>query len=385
MRDGGGSGGCVDIRIGDALEGLRGLSDNSVDSMVTDPPAGIGFMGKEWDKDKGGRDQWIAWLTEVMAEAYRVMKPGSHGLVWALPRTSHWTAMALEDAGFEIRDRIGHIFGSGFPKSHNISKAIDKKMGIEHPANELISNNGSMAGGNYTRHKIDVQSDLAKQWDGWGTALKPAIEDWWLIRKPFSGTVADNVLQWGTGGLNIDGCRIEANDGYEKQWDKPISTNISFDKYVGSSGTRKVDLSTFRPDSGRFPANLIHDGSDEVTELFPNNASRFFYCAKASRRDRDDGLDGFEAQDLVRQGLAGEHNNPQHKNIHPTVKPFALMSYLVRLITPPNGVVLDPFMGSGSTGKAAIAEGFDFIGIELSEEYAKIAEARIGYQESYCK
>jgi DNA modification methylase len=578
------------LHHGDCLEVLKTLPDCSVDSIVTDPPAGIAFMGKDWDKDKGGRDAWIAWMQEVAGECLRVIKPGGHALVWALPRTSHWTGMAWESAGWEPRDKIVHLFGTGFPKSLNVSKAIDKKdgrLGWQSPnAGQYGGVGGGIASRPGNQHRTEdfevvLESAEAQQWDGWGTALKPAsedwyclrkplkvvpacdttvvestilleallwslspaklvehcsasnqsasdeaqygsarwiaavvhglsslapsevtamfnsqeeartywniallwqsiseehsmhasryttetessltialktlncyllaiipncitqvayhhcglwplakdverslsvyeahwphipqpsaiesvtprttssvvnilvniagvtsssfhlnsegfvahpamphtekpasaAEDWWLLRKPIDGTVAGNVLRHGTGALNIDGCRIAA----AKRW----------------------------------PANVLHDGSDEVVAGFPDSngsAARFFYCAKASRRDREEGCEhlvdrtGAEAVDRE-EGSAGI-NSPRAgasrtagkvKNHHPTVKHTELMRYLCRLITPPNGVVLDAFMGSGSTGKAAMLEGFNFIGIEMEAEYLKIAEARISY------
>ncbi len=358
---------------GDCLEVLKDIPDNSIDSLITDPPAGISFMGKDWDSHKGGRKQWIEWMSQVMSECLRVLKPGAHGLVWAIPRTSHWTATALEDAGFEIRDVVTHLFGSGFPKSHN----IEKSTGDE-------------------------------RFKGIGTALKPASEHWILVRKPCSEkTVAANVLKHGTGGINIDASRINVNPndpnhrkstgGYVKTESEATIANAPYNK------TRDATLT-----NGRFPANLVLSHNEDCVEIdstyasefectsgcavaeldrqsgrlvgagnkigtprkqgtyftdaqtrvnmkYDNGggASRFFYCAKASKKDK--GAD----------------------NTHPTVKSSSLMSYLIKMITPPNGLVLDPFMGSGSTGVAAIKNNFDFIGIEKEDEYYKIAEARL--------
>ena len=385
------------IICGDALKELKKLSENSVDSVITDPPAGISFMGNDWDKDKGGRDNWINWLSKIMIEAIRVLKPGGHALVWALPRTSHWTAFALENAGFEIRDCIYYIFGSGFPKSLDISKAIDKHFNVERvvtglkhpeykdgiPGGKGFHNSLGRDGGERMEpeYKTVPTSAEAKQWSGWGTGLKPAVECWWLCRKPLSEkTIVENVLKWGTGGINIDECRVETEDVVG--WGGSPSSG-----YAGGLD-QKQDA---RPVQGRFPANLIHDGSDEVLEEFAkagekrsgksnNNAdigiytknaitpmrrgkliprydvgtaSRFFYCAKASSKERK------------------EYNN------HVTVKPLALMKYLIALITPKNGIILDPFMGSGSTGVAAKMLSFDFIGIEINPEYVEIAKKRI--------
>lgn len=434
------------ILHGDCLEMLKTLPDNSVDSLVTDPPAGISFMGKSWDDDKGGRTQWIAWLSQVMTECKRVMKPGAHGLVWAIPRTSHWTATALEDAGFEIRDVITHLFGSGFPKSLDISKAIDKAAGAQRTEILGFYRTGEGAAfkhsGNGTEqfHKAAAKeikisapaTDAAKQWQGWGTALKPASEHWILIRKPIEEkTVAANVLKHGCGGINIDGCRI----GVEQRTNKGmISLGVMHDD---GWEPRKIESIV----AGRFPANLVLSHSehctDEACDMFEcpvalldeqsgnlgksaggnsknvNNkvygkyvgeldrkpcgfgdsggASRFFYCAKVSTSERNAGLEGMPD---VTMGIGDERPSGQSmqrldgrdarvvKNHHPTVKPQKLMRYLCRLITPPGGTVLDPFMGSGSTGCAAVSEGFKFIGIEREFEYCDIATKRIQHWSS---
>lgn len=370
------------IYNGDCLAALKGMPDNSVDSIVTDPPAGIAFMGKEWDKDKGGRDGWIAWMQSIASEALRVLKPGGHALVWSIPRTSHWTATSWENAGFEVRDKICHIFGNGFPKGRDIGKAIDEEAGAA-PATEA-----------------------AKQWTGWSTTLKPASEDWWLLRKPLSEkTLAKNLLKWGTGALNIDGCRI-GTDTITVSGD-----NKGFHMWKEQNGRKTKQVANKPPTThtGRWPANLMHDGSDEVTSLFPvtgssksgvrdpngtmgyhggasglpgvvagyndngGSAARFFYCAKASVNDKEEGLAGLLKARQVMTPLPKE-------NDHPTVKPTALMQYLCRLITPPGGIVLDLFMGSGSTGKAAIKEGFRFVGCDLDNHYCNIAYNRISHE-----
>lgn len=424
------------IICGDCLEVLKQIPDNFVDCIITDPPAGIGFMNKKWDKFRD-RDDFISWLQKVAEECLRVLKPGGHALVWALPRTSHWTATAWENAGFEVRDRIiyvtskqellnqfletlnedqkklfwilmdesrvEHCFGSGFPKSYNIGKGIESliKQGNSSWTNwkklegeEYKNKTGYVKFQTEQKYRNDysnsVSKDIfltteqAKQWEGWGTALKPAIEDWWLLRKPLSEkTIAENVLKWGTGGLNIEKCRVEA----EKQtgW------------MGGKSKFWGMKDGIPRPVWGRFPSHLIIDDSEEVKSLFPNSkgwssqnhnsfnpyggnallksktkrqgfyegyndsgsASRFFYVAKASRRERDIGL--------------GE----SERNNHPTVKPIKLMEYLIQLICPPNGIVLDPFLGSGTTALAAKMLGRTFIGIEKSPEYCEIAERRL--------
>lgn len=314
------------------------MPSDSVDSIITDPPYGLSFMGKRWDYDVPS--------TEVWAECLRVLKPGGHLLAFAGTRTQHRMAVRIEDAGFEIRDMIAWVYGSGFPKSHNL------------------------------------QGD----WLGWGTALKPALEPITVARKSLVGTVAENVLAHGVGALNIDRCRVDASDGRPLIESKSQASLHAFGN--GLNGSRCAGVTT----QGRWPANLIHDGSEEVLAGFPQapgqqgaltgdepsgklgsantygkmdrrhaatprgdtgSAARFFYCAKASKSDRGEG------------------------NVHPTVKPTDLMRYLCRLVTPPGGVVMDPFMGSGSTGKAAMLEGFRFIGIERESAYFEIACARI--------
>lgn len=438
----------IKILHGDCIEVMRGMSDNSVDSIVTDPPAGISFMGKNWDKDKGGRQEWISWMQEVASECLRVIKPGGHALVWAIPRTSHWTGMAWEDAGWLPRDKIYHCFGSGFPKSLSISKEIDRIAGAEREVigKGVYSNRGMTAHiktnslGAYCSSEDDVitvpATPEAKQWDGWGTALKPAIEEWWLFRKPFNGTVVANVLQWGTGGINVDGCRVRFNPddriAYEKKRRSFSSeegkiTNGCFNASPMISPEEKIKNSQL----GRFPANFIHDGSDEVISLFPakagafapvkrgqngnsrgvygdfaekgddgdsfyndsGSAARFFYCAKSSAKDREEGCEHLVARQRDHSRKEGNPggDNPRNRGVkmkqnnHPTVKSTELMRYLCRLITPPGGIVLDPFMGSGSTGKGAVLEGFSFIGIEKDEGdegYLDIARARIEFAKS---
>jgi DNA modification methylase len=374
---------------GDCLDVLKTLADNSVDSIVTDPPYGLSFMGKKWDYDVPS--------VEIWAECLRVLKPGGHLLAFAGTRTQHRMAVRIEDAGFEIRDMIAWVYGSGFPKSHDVSKAIDKAAGAE---GEIVgerkfgkTSTGQNNGWN-TNHvaatgRQDIRApatEAARQWQGWGTALKPALEPITVARKPLIGTVAENVLAHGTGGLNIDGCRVEAPD-------EVISNHGRNEAYTGQSFGRQNANAPHQKQGqilGRWPANLIHDGC-EPAELL-GDAARFFYCAKASKKDRDEGLDGFEARAAnssygnglntatkIRtdeQAENGVSRDPR-KNNHPTVKPTDLMRYLCRLVTPPSGIVLDPFTGSGSTGKAAVIEGFQFIGIERESEYVEIARARI--------
>lgn len=368
------------LHNGDCLDVLRTMPENSVDSIVTDPPYGLSFMGKKWDYDVPSEAIW--------RECLRVLKPGGHLLAFAGTRTQHRMAVRIEDAGFEIRDMIAWVYGSGFPKSLDVSKAIDKGEGFwRGRAGAVKSGNDAMSGGNYERTaKGDPVTAAAAAWQGWGTALKPALEPITVARKPLAGTVAENVLQWGCGGLNIDGCRIP---GWKPQVTQGINSNASS---FNVAKERRISGDSME---GRWPANLIHDGSGDVLAGFPENNSRFFYCAKASKKDRDEGLDGFRkvraseitgrvegSAGLVMEGgkanpYAGTTGEPRANN-HPTVKPTDLMRYLARLVTPPGGVVLDPFMGSGSTGKAAMLEGFRFIGIERDEQYMSIARARIG-------
>lgn len=636
----------------DCLTALKGLAPNSIDALVTDPPAGISFMGKDWDKDKGGREPWIAWMTEVMAECLRVMKPGAHGLVWAIPRTSHWTATALENAGFEVRDVVTHLFGSGFPKSLDISKAIDKAAGAKREVvgiNKNVIRDSKVEGGSdyggFTKADASITApatDEAKQWQGFGTALKPSNERWVLVRKPLSAvplndivqethlnlgalcqlssatfagiistsnqhellgeqdfvpwpaavlntisnvgwlelmdtfrsreeaktflnivllwndflgvnleslntsttktvsdlitelktlnswlsmnmresttqgetnqngvsssaciagtilseslarlqniltpfvranvslgaslqvsrklqllpvegavtkapfsedyilvrkplsekTVAANVLKHGVGGINIDGCRI--GTGYDR-----THGGIRKASHESNPETFQTGMDQHaRPTGGRFPANLLLSHTlfcdTECTDDCPvkmldeqsgvlksgalasdcytkdrsnesmfagdgkfkhsgykadtGGASRFFYVAKASKKDRNEGLEGMAEKVIARsnEAIAKEKRGEQitdddkrfggmsagkSQNHHPTVKSTKLMEYLITLVTPPGGTVLDCFMGSGSTGKAARGLGFSFVGIEREKEYFEIAEKRIG-------
>jgi DNA modification methylase len=378
------------LHHGDCLEVLRSMPDASVHAVVTDPPYGLSFMGRKWDYDVPSVDIW--------RECLRVLKPGGHLLAFAGTRTQHRMAVNIEDAGFEIRDMIAWVYGSGFPKSMDISKAIDKAAGAEREVvgpkvtgDGHIQNrkNGTNQYGTFkiAQDGIDMltapATPEAQQWAGWGTALKPSLEPVTVARKPIEGTVAANVLQHGCGGLNVDGCRVDASGA-----DLSCVHNTSLGSASGGIyGKAGAFVSKGSP-LGRWPANLIHDGSNEVVRLFPQNvtgqvgmsktqgkhrfiggdtetvqkfdygssdtgsAARFFYTAKASASER--------------QGVT-----------HPTVKPLGLMRYLVRLVTPPGGIVLDPFMGSGTTIKAAAEQGFHGIGIEREAEYFAMVQRRL--------
>jgi site-specific DNA-methyltransferase (adenine-specific) len=335
----------AEIIQGDCLEVMPKLEAESFDSVVTDPPYGLSFMGKDWDHGVPGEHFW--------REVLRVAKPGAHLLAFGGTRTFHRLACAIGDAGWEIRDCLMWVYGMGFPKSLDVSKAIDKAAGAERPREKCgtLGSVRSFADDVWTqknggRRIVDnpITSDAAR-WQGWGTALKPAWEPIILARKPLSGTVAENVMEYGTGAINVDGCRV-----FCEPWKAHRASGLARDEFFTRGPATVIDKAPHI--AGRFPANLIHDGSEDATEPM-GEASRFFYCAKASKSDRDDG------------------------NNHPTVKPTDLMRYLCRLVTPPGGTVLDPFAGSGSTGKAAILEGFEFIGIEVGAEYCALARARI--------
>lgn len=389
----------VTLMCGDSRERIREIPDNSIDSVVTDPPyalvsivkrygkkdaspnkdygksgvyqrAAAGFMGAQWDTGE------TAFAPDFWEDVLRVLKPGGHLISFSGTRTYHRMACAIEDAGFEIRDQLAWAYGSGFPKSHNVGKGIDKKFGVEF-SSQPASGVGFMGpdgpgGYNVTRNRLTRVGDMteaAHQWDGWGTALKPAWEPICLARKPLIGTVVDNVLAHGVGGINIDGCRIGEREARE------LNRNVS----IGFGGS-EAQGAVIDGGKGRFPANIIHDGSDEVVAAFPSvgdshapanagsirsnkvygednaprlfhagfadsgSAARFFYSAKADSDDR----------------LGSKH---------PTVKPVDLMQYLVRLVTPPGGTVLDCFAGTGTTGEAAFREGMRAVLIEREAEY----------------
>jgi site-specific DNA-methyltransferase (adenine-specific) len=482
------------ILHGNNLDVLPTLADNSIDSIVTDPPYELGFMGKKWDSSG------IAYSVELWQQCLRVLKPGGHLLSFGGTRTYHRVAVAIEDAGFELRDSIAWLYGSGFPKSLDVSKAIDKQAGAEREVigrnpnsrEQATKENTLYESGTVGKTAFDTAPSTpeAQQWQGWGTALKPAFEPVIVARKPIEGTVANNVLKWGTGGLNIDASRIGSRDKDESGWAKTgskASDNVALGRQYDREPISEVGL-------GRWPANVIlghtqscqptgktiksktgagkrtatfgtqdtqsgGDGSggwsgyEYETEVYecvdgcpvklldeqsgtskspqpsdnvpygagtdtnsnnilgkglsasvPNvkpygdsgGASRFFYVAKASKRDRNEGLEELEEkikpygnreiQDVPEEGdrpgsVNDKFTTEPAKNFHPTVKPTSLMEYLIKLVTPPNGTVLDPFTGSGSTGKAAIFQGFDFIGIEMTEEYLPIIEGRLKHAE----
>jgi DNA modification methylase len=380
------------IHLGDCRQIIATLDDNSIHSIVTDPPYELGFMGKKWD------NSGIAYDVQLWTECLRVLKPGGHLLAFGGTRTYHRMACAIEDAGFEIRDSIHWLYGSGFPKSLDISKAIDKAAGAKRTvqigtsrgvAVEDSQGYGGIARGGVgiTQKGVDLPvmapaTDAAKQWQGWGTALKPAHEPIVVARKPLSGTVAANVQQHGTGALNIDGARVGAT---VETW--PKSRNYSAKEMSRPGSTQAADAETQvtgPPPAGRWPANVITDGSIEAEWV------RYFYCAKPSKRERNAGLDALPNKDVHRFGAGiGEGTDPKapsiEGNFHPTVKPLALMRYLVRLVTPPGGTVLEPFAGSGTTLAAAILEGFNAIGCELTDDYLPIIEGRIAWAEEQIK
>ena len=425
----------------DCRDVLRSLPDNSIDSVVTDPPyalvsivkrfgkpgsapakgndaymrASAGFMFKTWDTGE------VAFSDEFWAEVLRVLKPGGHVVAFGGTRTYHRMAVAIEDAGFEIRDRIRH------------DQNFDAKFG---PLFESLNDEQRGALLELLNDYGDGGTDLAwvfgsgfpkshNQPGGLGTALKPAHEPILLARKPLDGTVAENIAKWGVGALNIDGCRVPTSEPLQGS---TVRNDIRGGNFATGHKPNPGDIEPYQQSiMGRWPANIVHDGSDEVLAAFPDapgqmakaaegggrrkdqnvygamtrcgngaaprseidkSAARFFYCAKASRKDRDEGLSSFETKTV--DVLAGHRSRRMEevkrpdgappavgKNTHPTVKPTALMQWLCRLVTPPGGVILDPFMGSGSTGKAALLEGFQFIGCEREDEYMPIAQARI--------
>ena len=422
---------------GNMLDMLEVIEPNTIDSIVCDPPYELNFMGKGWD------NSGIAFNKDAWKKCYEVLKPGAYLLAFGGSRTYHRIACAIEDAGFEIRDCIMYLYGSGFPKSHNIGLSIDKRLGNKSKIIDSYERYNEPSGivsiGQGERKKVIHEVKKAQNdWDGWGTALKPAYEPIIVARKPFKTSVAENTMKYGVGGINIDECRIEFV-GNENTL-RPLGNSCyqKGNKIVNGgeiTGTHELYSETGgNADKGRFPANVIHDGSEEAIKDMPNtkgqegvrtlltsniyggnsfnksntkgtgeisgysdegSASRYFYCAKASKKDRDEGLDMFESKQKIFNGKSNQSSTDIKdveerfttigKNIHPTVKPVELMQYLVRLVTPKNGTILDCFMGSGSTGKATMFENrernanYKFIGIELTDEYLPICEARIEY------
>lgn len=369
----------------DCLNGMKMLCENSIDAIVTDPPYGLSFMGKKWDYDVPSVDVW--------KECLRILKPGGHLLSFGGTRTYHRMTVAIEDAGFEIRDQLQWIYGSGFPKSMDVSKAIDKAAGVERTVVDTIPDRWTGKGNSLNFSTDRPQSEVklmgppvttkAQEWSGWGTALKPANEPICLARKPIIGTVAQNILEHSTGAINIDATRI----GDSRRW----PTNVFLDE----ESAKLLDSTTGDLKSGGYPPegnvrskqHVYGKPNETGPQKFTSNSggpSRFFYVAKASKSDKNAGIGNMP---YVESGVKNDsgrgfsesdpHKKVLNQNFHPTVKPTELMKELVKLITPPNGTVLDPFMGSGSTGVAARELGFGFIGFEISAEYFNLAKNRI--------
>ena len=399
-------------------EWARNYDGPLFDGILCDPPYELGFMGKSWDSSG------IAFDKDMWADLLRILKPGGHLLAFSGSRTYHRMAVAIEDAGFEIRDMIEWVYGSGFPKSLNIGKAVDKIQGNEREVTgikeqPLMTNHYGKGLHNERPIKELEESKGTSPYEGYGTALKPAHEPCVLARKPIEGTVANNVLKHGTGGLNIDGTRVGTEVIKHNQDHK------SLQKFKEQDGRTHKEVENPEPtyNTGRFPANLIHDGSDEVEAVFPQtksgggnkankqpkdrssqvpstinggdwgansgSASRFFYCAKSSKSERNAGLEGFEEvirndgrdENLASGNMPQNRSNNPKANHHPTVKPLSLTKYLATLIKPPTGGrLLVPFSGSGSEMIGALQAGWEYVeGVELTEEYIPIAEARIKY------
>ena len=418
---------------GNNLDVLDTLEEKSIDAIITDPPYELGFMGKKWDASG------IAYNVSLWEKALKVLKPGGHLLAFGGSRTFHRVACAIEDAGFEIRDTIMYLYGSGFPKSQNIGLAIDKKIGVE---SKVVGTGKSGSSSRaYQSEEMTTAGcyeikEAQNEWRGWGTCLKPAFEPIIVARKPFKGTLVENVLKNRVGAINIDECRVPLEEGYKAPIRSEASQNYALERkgLTQCDMGKKTDYAGANVD-GRFPANVIHDGSEEVIKDMPNSngaggsvpnvkvkgygngigtgesvytpndrtgfnsgsgsVSRYFYCAKASSKDRNEGLEEFEDKTKVFNGQSGESSKEIKdvekrfttvcKNIHPTVKPTSLMQYLVRLVCPKGATILDIFNGSGSTGKAVAYENvernanYKYIGIEPNKEYCDISEARIKY------
>ena len=416
---------------GNSAEILKTYPDNSFDCVVTDPPYGISFLGKDWDSNTGDK--------EVYEQCLRVLKPGGHLLAFSAARTYHHLAMTVETVGFEIRDQIMWIYGSGFPKSQDVGRQIDKSQNkgkfIKTGATQMSGGPKEFPDGALPRSEKMIhepETDEAKQWSGWGTQLKPAHEPIVMARKPVIGSIRENVLEYGTGAINIDACRVSTTPDDVFGGGAKASSGVFVQGYENDGFVTGSEL-------GRFPANVIHDGSDEVISLFPHStsgarksthkikgldtgeqravfgddavsgkynvqpftdaqadegsAARFFYCPKVSRSERHIGHETPPAMFGDVQGCYGPDgkrmaeglDNRGGGNNHPTVKPIELMKYLIKLVTPPNGHILDPFNGSGSTGCAAVELGFDYTGIELDPNYVEIATKRISHWENECK
>lgn len=397
------------IYNGDMLDMLQVIESESIDAIVCDPPYELGFMNKSWDSTG------IAFKKETWQNCFEVLKPGGYLLAFGGSRTYHRIACAIEDAGFEIRDCVMYLYGTGFPKSYNIGNQIEakvlfndasgrsqKKLQGQKVEASMWTHHWSYENGKEKKDysilskekviDVEYQTELGKQWQGWGTCLKPAYEPIIVARKPFKGSVVDNIIKYRVGGINIDGCKI----GNEKRTQFSGKSN---GRIYSEYSQKNAHFETVE---GRFPANVITDGSEEVAKGMPNTTStpiaeesamRYFYSAKASKKDRDEGLDAF--QDKTFHSVLNQKNGsgdrldgaktPIRKNNHPTCKPTELMQYLVRLVSPKGATILDPFMGSGSTGKAVMFENrerdanYKFIGIELTDEYLPIAQARIEY------
>lgn len=394
------------ILHGDNMQALSAMPDDSIDCIVTDPPYGLGTqpdaiaMLRDWldsgHHDKKGRGfmgkSWDAFVPQpaFWSECYRVLKPGAHVLAFSGARTNDLATLAMRIAGFEIRDCLMWVYGSGFPKALDIGKQIDMMAGaVREKGKERVAIGMAKTRVEQGHRPNEVATsydtgpaitELAQQWDGWKTQLKPGYEPIALAQKPVAGTITENVLRYGVGALNIEACRVGDDD---------ITINRFNDGAMPFGGAAGMQFESVES-IGRYPANFIHDGSPEVEAEFAkytddkDTPSRFFYSAKCQTHDRDEGLMALKAQTLNRVNSGGLENDPKfapvrRKNNHPTVKPTELMQYLIRLIVPKGAIVLDPFCGSGSTGKAAMLEGMNFIGCEMDHNYVTIAEARCEY------
>lgn len=405
------------ILRGDSADLGTVLAPNSVDAIVTDPPAGVGFMGSGWDGSKGGRDKWIAWLAGLLAPSVRALKPGGYGLFWALPRTSHWTATAIEDSGLEIFDIHHHWFGSGMPKSLDLMRQIDMHL-CELPGRHYDKNlptPSKLREGDHLcpEHPRRVAAEYLRR-----TALKPACEHWIMARKPIEGTYARNVLTYGTGGLGVEALRVGTEllpeekrtsdatlDTFKRgpmttpersgRWPAHLSMDESIAELLDEqSGITTSHASGYNMDASNNenPTRIAHNIKSGVHFGDSGGASRFFYVAKPARSEKDAGLDHLPARTAKetngRDDDSHGTNNPRAgagrtggaRNIHPTVKPLELMDWLVRLVTKEGGLVLDPFAGSGTTGVAALNAGRNFVGCEQGGddgEYVPILVGRI--------